>query len=128
MRVSRSPVIVLVVQSTSNSPHTYGTLPARMSACLVGSPDGSCDGRHVAGPAAGLLLGIAARLVPRPQRGADEELVLQVLVIEEVGVAGIGRAPRVAPPLAGQHRRAAEALGLVTGDLEGRGADGTAVE
>src|SRR5581483_11833137 len=71
------------------------------------------DVRNATGAVVAGLVRVAARLVPRPERRAHAELVLQVLVLDEVLVGGIGRAARVGAPLAREHRSAAEPARLV---------------
>src|SRR5262249_61579158 len=67
----------------------------------------------------GGLVRITAGLAPGPERGADAELLLQRLMLVEVAVGGIGRARRIAAPLADQDRGAAVAGRLVARLLEG---------
>src|SRR5581483_3364471 len=86
------------------------------------------DVRNATGAVVAGLVRVAARLVPRPERRAHAELVLQVLVLDEVLVGGIGRAARVGAPLAREHRSAAEPARLVDRGLEGGRRDGAVAE
>ena len=74
--------------------------------------------RDPAGAQVADLVRVAAALPPGPERRRDPEAVLQRLVGDEV-VVGRAGALRAGAPLAGEHRRAAEAACLVAGDLEG---------
>ena len=86
------------------------------------------DRRHTPRADVADLVGVATRLAPGPQGRAEAELVLQALVVEEVGVARRRGAAGVGAPLSGHDRHATERHGIVAGPLERVGRDRPAGE
>ena len=81
------------------------------------------DRRHAPGADVADLVGVATRLAPGPQGRAEAEVVLQALVVEEVGVARRRGTAGVGAPLSGHDRHATERHGVVAGPLERVGRD-----